>query len=100
MTKLEGRVTGQGLVGIAFQGKKAAIVQVNCETDFVAKNKYFKEMVDVASSSCLLYAKNLESTETIHKVINYLFNYFKCVYILENDKYICLSFYIYYLYCS
>ncbi|XP_075213440.1 elongation factor Ts, mitochondrial [Lycorma delicatula] len=67
LSKLEGRVTTQGLVGIAFERTKAAIVEVNCETDFVARNKHFKEMVNLASSTFLLHGKKIESSETISK---------------------------------
>ena len=45
--KKAGRVASQGLVKLAIQadGKKAAIVEVNSETDFVAKNEEFIEFV-------------------------------------------------------
>ncbi len=42
-TKAAARVTAEGVVGLnlAADGKLAAIVEVNCETDFVAKNDEF-----------------------------------------------------------
>lgn len=46
--KKAGRVAAEGLVKIAFSedGKTAAIVEVNSETDFVSKNEEFVEFVE------------------------------------------------------
>ncbi len=46
--KKAGRIAAQGLVGIAFNAdsSQAAIIEVNSETDFVAKNEEFIEFVD------------------------------------------------------
>src|SRR6185369_9924038 len=43
-SKAAGRVAAEGVVGIyvAADGKTAAMVEVNCETDFVARNDEFK----------------------------------------------------------
>lgn len=41
------RIAAEGLAAIKIEGNKAAIVEVNSETDFVAKNPEFKELVDV-----------------------------------------------------
>ena len=35
------RVTAEGIVGIVVEGKVGALVEINCETDFVAKNDDF-----------------------------------------------------------
>ena len=43
--KKAGRVAAEGLVGIASAGNKAAIVEVNSETDFVARNDQFQNIV-------------------------------------------------------
>lgn len=43
--KKAGRVAAEGLVGIAVEGRKAAIVEVNSETDFVARNEQFQIIV-------------------------------------------------------
>ncbi|KAF5288624.1 hypothetical protein FQR65_LT11995 [Abscondita terminalis] len=56
-TKLEGRQTSQGLVAVAVDNTNAAIVEVNCETDFVAKNKSFQEMAEVAAKACLKFVE-------------------------------------------
>ncbi len=39
------RVAAEGLVGIAVEGNSAALVEVNSETDFVARNEKFQAMV-------------------------------------------------------
>ena len=39
------RVTSQGLVGAQASGNRAAVVELNCETDFVASCDAFKELV-------------------------------------------------------
>ena len=47
--KKAGRTAAEGLVGVAVSGNKGAVVEVNSETDFVAKNEQFQGFVrDVA----------------------------------------------------
>ena len=43
--KKSGRVAAEGLVGVASAANKAAIVEVNAETDFVARNETFQDFV-------------------------------------------------------
>ena len=43
--KKAGRVAAEGLVGVVIEGKKGAIVEVNSETDFVARNDQFQGIV-------------------------------------------------------
>jgi elongation factor Ts len=43
--KKSGRVAAEGLIGVAVEGRKGALVEVNSETDFVARNAQFQEMV-------------------------------------------------------
>jgi len=43
--KKAGRVAAEGLVGIAVDGTIGAVVEINSETDFVARNEQFQEMV-------------------------------------------------------
>ena len=53
--KKAGRIASQGLVKMAFSadGKKAAVIEVNSETDFVAKNEEFIEFVDILAEKAL-----------------------------------------------
>src|ERR1051326_4281887 len=39
------RVAAEGLVGVAVQGTKGVVVEVNSETDFVARNDLFQGLV-------------------------------------------------------
>ncbi|WP_289033936.1 translation elongation factor Ts [uncultured Roseibium sp.] len=43
--KKAGRVAAEGLVGVAAEGSKAAVIELNSETDFVARNEGFQELV-------------------------------------------------------
>ncbi len=43
--KKSGRTAAEGLVGIASNGTKAVVVEVNSETDFVARNDAFQDLV-------------------------------------------------------
>lgn len=67
-TKLEGRSTTQGLVGVLVQKNIAAMVEVNCETDFVARNDNFKLFVEKASKACAQYISEVDNTDKITKI--------------------------------
>ncbi len=43
--KRDGRSADQGAVDVAIEGGVAALVELNCETDFVAKGPQFKDLV-------------------------------------------------------
>ncbi|CAN7350105.1 MULTISPECIES: translation elongation factor Ts [unclassified Rhizobium] len=43
--KKSGRTAAEGLIGIAPGGHKAVIVEINSETDFVARNEAFQDLV-------------------------------------------------------
>ena len=43
--KKAGRIAAEGLVGIATRGRAGAVVEVNSETDFVARNELFQAFV-------------------------------------------------------
>jgi len=43
--KKSSRVAAEGLVGVATEGTRGAVVEVNSETDFVARNETFQAMV-------------------------------------------------------
>lgn len=45
-SKAATRVTAEGLVGFYIDGGKGALIEVNCETDFVAKNPEFVAFVE------------------------------------------------------
>ncbi|PWJ85769.1 translation elongation factor Ts (EF-Ts) [Pseudaminobacter salicylatoxidans] len=43
--KKAGRTAAEGLIGVAGEAKSAVVVEVNSETDFVARNEAFQEIV-------------------------------------------------------
>jgi elongation factor Ts len=49
------RSTSEGAIGVAISedGKRAAIVEVNCETDFVGRNETFRELVSALAQTTL-----------------------------------------------
>ena len=51
--KKEGRIAAEGLSRILIDGNKAAIVQINSETDFVAKNERFLELLDTTLNTLI-----------------------------------------------
>ncbi|MBA3526762.1 MAG: translation elongation factor Ts [Pseudomonadota bacterium] len=43
--KKAGRTAAEGLIGVAVEGNRGAAVEINSETDFVAKNEQFQDFV-------------------------------------------------------
>ena len=64
--KKSGRIAAEGLVGVAVSEQAAAIVEINSETDFVARNDSFQEFVrsvaDVSLETGGDYAGTLETS--------------------------------------
>lgn len=52
-SKLQGRNTSQGLLGLRVKGGTAALVELNCETDFVARNQKFLALLEEVCDACL-----------------------------------------------
>ena len=51
--KKAGRVAAEGLIGIALAGTKGVVVEVNSETDFVARNDLFQGLVKMTAQVAL-----------------------------------------------
>src|SRR5260370_8253518 len=51
--KKAGRVAAEGLIGVATRGPVGAVVEVNSETDFVARNQAFQSFVRSVSELAL-----------------------------------------------
>ncbi len=51
--KKAGRTAAEGLVGVATEGNKAVVVEVNSETDFVARNEDFQNLVKGVATAAL-----------------------------------------------
>ena len=64
--KKESRIAAEGLTEMVVNGNKAVIVEVNSETDFVAKNEEFRTFISVISNAILnSNAKTMEEALNI-----------------------------------
>lgn len=52
-TKREGRSTAEGLVAAKVEGNAGVMIEINCETDFVAKNDKFIELANKVLDSAV-----------------------------------------------
>ncbi len=65
--KKEARVAAEGLTNIYTEGDTAVILEVNSETDFVAKNDNFKELIDTIGK-CLIH-NEVNTLEEANKLV-------------------------------
>ncbi len=61
--KKAGRVAAEGLVGVAVEGKKGVVVEVNSETDFVARNEQFQGLVKLIAETALHQGADVEKVK-------------------------------------
>ena len=59
--KKAGRTAAEGLIAVAVEGTRGAAVEVNSETDFVAKNEQFQEFVRNVAKLALETGGNVEN---------------------------------------
>jgi len=59
--KKAGRTAAEGLVGVAVEGKRGALLEVNSETDFVAKNELFQDFVRNAAQIALQKGTDIDT---------------------------------------
>jgi elongation factor Ts len=59
--KKAGRVAAEGLTGAAVKGKKGVVVEVNSETDFVARNDLFQGLVKMIANVALDVGTDVET---------------------------------------
>jgi elongation factor Ts len=59
--KKSGRVAAEGLIGIASAPGRAAMVEVNAETDFVARNEQFQAFVEAVAKTALSVGEDLDA---------------------------------------
>jgi elongation factor Ts len=59
--KKAGRTAAEGLVGVAVEGNRGALIEVNSETDFVAKNELFQEFVRNAAQIALQKGTDIDA---------------------------------------
>ena len=58
--KKAGRVAAEGLIGVKVQGTKGVVVEVNSETDFVARNDLFQGLVQMIAGVALSTGTDVE----------------------------------------
>jgi elongation factor Ts len=58
--KKAGRVAAEGLIGLAVEGPKGVLVEVNSETDFVARNDLFQGLVKMIAKVALTVGTDME----------------------------------------
>ena len=63
--KKAGRVAAEGLVGAAAEGGAGALVEVNAETDFVARNETFQDYVRQVAKLALGHTGDVEKLKAI-----------------------------------
>ena len=61
--KKSGRVASEGLVGVALAPGKAAMVEINAETDFVARNEAFQNFVETVAQIALTSGEDVEAVK-------------------------------------
>jgi elongation factor Ts len=64
--KKSGRVAAEGLVGVASALNAGAMVEVNAETDFVARNETFQGFVETLAKLALETGDNLDTLKSAH----------------------------------
>ncbi len=62
--KKAGRVAAEGLIGVAADGTAGAMVEVNSETDFVARNDAFQEYVRNVTKAAISSGEDVEKLKT------------------------------------
>src|SRR5262245_3953641 len=62
--KKAGRVAAEGLIGALTSGAKGVVVEVNSETDFVARNEQFQGLVKMIASVALDAGADVEAIKT------------------------------------
>jgi len=59
--KKAGRTAAEGLIGVTVAGKRGAMVEVNAETDFVARNEQFQGFVAEVAGLALAVGEDVEA---------------------------------------
>ncbi|XP_076242965.1 elongation factor Ts, mitochondrial isoform X2 [Calliopsis andreniformis] len=69
--KLQSRVTAQGLIAVITNNNHGALVEINCETDFVARNKKFHELAETILSTVLNHGMTMQQNAPVNKTMLY-----------------------------
>jgi elongation factor Ts len=63
--KKAGRVAAEGLIGVATADKAGAVVEVNSETDFVARNQLFQDFVRAVAALAVATDRDAEALKGV-----------------------------------
>ncbi|XP_076670013.1 elongation factor Ts, mitochondrial [Andrena cerasifolii] len=69
--KLHSRITSQGLIAVITNNSHGALVEINCETDFVARNKKFHELAETILAAVLKHGTAMEQKAPVNKTMLY-----------------------------
>ncbi|KFM78171.1 Elongation factor Ts, mitochondrial, partial [Stegodyphus mimosarum] len=67
--KIQSRSAEQGLIGVFTKNSVGVMVEVNCETDFVARNAEFQLFVENVLSGCINHITTYASDKDITKAV-------------------------------
>jgi len=62
--KKSGRVTSEGVVAVFVDGKKASVIELNSETDFVARNQKFQDFAAILVKGAINFGADVEKFKT------------------------------------
>jgi len=65
VAKKSSRVAAEGLIGISINGVQGAIVEINSETDFVARNELFQNFVKKCSNLVLSHKADIDALKAL-----------------------------------
>ncbi|CAK9814601.1 Elongation factor Ts, mitochondrial [Anthophora plagiata] len=68
-TKLQSRLTTQGLIAMVTNKTHGTLVEINCETDFVARNKKFHDLAEIILSTVFKHGMTIEQNSLINKTL-------------------------------
>ena len=61
VAKKSGRLAAEGLIGVTINSNSGAMVEINSETDFVARNQLFQNFVKTCSTLVLSSKNDIEA---------------------------------------
>lgn len=67
--KLQSRITSEGLIAMITNKNHGALVEINCETDFVARNKKFHDLAQIILTTVLKYGMTVDQDSLVKKTM-------------------------------
>ena len=65
VAKKSNRVAAEGLIGVSINGVQGAMVEINSETDFVARNELFQNFVKNCSNLVLTHKSDIDGLKKL-----------------------------------